>query len=218
MDWARVWIQLTRILNFISNVGDTAILMMATRMIRDSDELRRRSLLRILAKGFLIVDMLLTTMFIFLAAFVLNKSKHEVPQMPVRLWIVGFTLYCIFHLIFAVIQYKGGPWSQEGFAQFRNMEHKKNIFGILWWGLGMFFMVKGDDQMYLSAPELTWILTFYLWFDIGLAICCMLFLLLIFIMFCGFIPILFAVIYYTRNRQNKQRLQLPPCPWCNCHK
>ncbi|KAI3709400.1 hypothetical protein L2E82_39162 [Cichorium intybus] len=215
MDWARVWIQLIRILNFISNVGDTVILMIATRMIRDSDELRRRTLSRILARGFLIVDMLLTTMFIFLATFVLIKSQHENPQMPLRFWIVGFMLYCMFHLVFLIIQFEGGPWSQEGFMTFRNLEHKKNVFGIFWWALGMFFMAKGDNQMYLAAPELTWIFTFFLCFDIALAMCCTLFLLSMFIMFCGCIPILFAVFYYMRNRQNQRRVQLPPCPWCH---
>lgn len=215
MNWARVWVQFTMILNLISDIGDTIILMIASRMVRDSDEMRRRAPSRILSKGFLILDMILTTMFLFIAAFILNDSKHETPTMPVRLWIGVFMLYCIFHMFYSIIQYKGGPWSQARSAMFKKLEYKKNVFGLLWWGLGMFFIVKGADEMYIDAPKLTRILTFFLCFDIALAIFCMLLLFTIFVIFCACIPILCATFYYVRNQQNRRRIQLPPCPWCH---
>jgi len=187
MIWARVWIQFTTILNVISDVSDTIVLVIASRMVRDSDEISHRIPSTIISKGFLILDMLLTMMFIFTAGFILNESKNEMPTMPLRFWIVVFMFYCIFHIFLTTIQYEGGSSSQTGsimfkyvlsffpesysslfcfvlfcfvylnkrLVSFRNLEYKKNVFGIFLWGLGMFFMVKGADQMFLAAPKLT---------------------------------------------------------------
>ncbi|KAM0031059.1 hypothetical protein Hdeb2414_s0017g00504191 [Helianthus debilis subsp. tardiflorus] len=215
MNWARVWIRFTTILNVIYDLSDTIVLMIASRMVRDSDEITRRAPSRIISKGFLILDMLLTMMYIFIGVFILNKSKNEIPTMPLRLWIVVFMFYCIFHILFSIIQFEGGPWSQAESIIFKDLEYKKNIFGIFLWGLGMFFMVKGADQMFLAAPKLTWILTFFLCFDIALAIFCMLILFAVLVIFCGCIPILYAISYYKRYQQNQRRVQLPPCPWCH---
>ncbi|KAI3724975.1 hypothetical protein L1987_64744 [Smallanthus sonchifolius] len=214
MNWARVWMQFTTILNDIYDISDTIVFMIASRMVRDSDEIRRRAPSRIISKGFLILDMLLTMMFIFVAVFILNNSTNEMPTMPLRFWIIVFMFYCIFHIFFSIIQYEGGPWSQAGSIMLKNLEYKKNVFGIFLWGLGMFFMVKGADQMFISAPKLTWILAFFLCFDIALAISSMILLFMIFITFCC-ILIPCATLYHIRDQQNRRRVQLPPCPWCH---
>ncbi|KAK1418461.1 hypothetical protein QVD17_27606 [Tagetes erecta] len=213
MIWARVWIQFTTILNVISDVSDTIVLVIASRMVRDSDEISHRIPSTIISKGFLVLDMLLTMMFIFTAGFILNESTNEMPTMPLRFWIVVFMFYCIFHIFLTTIQYEGGPSSQAGSIMFKNLEYKKNVFGIFLWGLGMFYMVKGADQMFLVAPKLTRILTFFLWFDIALAIFCMLLMFTIFVFGC--IPILCVTYYHMREQQNRLRVQLPPCPWCH---
>ncbi|MFS7966301.1 hypothetical protein Hanom_Chr09g00772231 [Helianthus anomalus] len=139
MNWARVWIRFTTILNVIYDLSDTIVLMIASRMVRDSDEITRRAPSRIVSKGFLILDMLLTMMYIFIGVFVLNKSKNEIPTMPLRFWIVVFMFYCIFHILFSIIQFEGGPWSQAESIIFKYVHSFPRIISVIRYLFCFFF-------------------------------------------------------------------------------
>lgn len=58
------------------------------------------------SKPVVILDIIWNFTFVVVAAMVLVLSRLESPNMPLRLWIVGYALQCILHMACVCIEYK----------------------------------------------------------------------------------------------------------------
>nr|CAD1821385.1 unnamed protein product [Ananas comosus var. bracteatus] len=53
-----------------------------------------------------VLDILWNLAFVAVAAGVLVLSRDEAPSMPLRLWIVGYALQCVLHMVCVLIEYR----------------------------------------------------------------------------------------------------------------
>ncbi|KAK1274446.1 E3 ubiquitin-protein ligase [Acorus gramineus] len=53
-----------------------------------------------------IMDLLWNLAFVAAAAAVLLLSRYEAPAMPLRLWIVGYGLQCVLHMVCVCVEYR----------------------------------------------------------------------------------------------------------------
>ncbi|KAK9143481.1 hypothetical protein Syun_012881 [Stephania yunnanensis] len=52
------------------------------------------------------LDIVWNLAFVIVAISVLILSKDESPSMPLRLWILGYALQCVLHMVFVCVEYK----------------------------------------------------------------------------------------------------------------
>ncbi|KAL8500096.1 hypothetical protein ACS0TY_019913 [Phlomoides rotata] len=58
------------------------------------------------SKPIVILDLVWNLAFVIVSASVLIMSRHETPSMSLRLWIVGYALQCVLHMVCVWAEYK----------------------------------------------------------------------------------------------------------------
>lgn len=58
------------------------------------------------SKPVVVLDIIWNLAFVAVALSVLILSRNEKPNMPLRLWIVGYALQCILHMVCVCVEYK----------------------------------------------------------------------------------------------------------------
>lgn len=58
------------------------------------------------SKPIIVLDVLWNLAFVVISIAVLALSLDETPGVPLRLWIVGYVLQCLFHIGCVIVEYK----------------------------------------------------------------------------------------------------------------
>ncbi|KAG7956685.1 hypothetical protein I3843_11G135700 [Carya illinoinensis] len=58
------------------------------------------------SKPVVVLDIIWNFAFVVVAATVLVLSQNESPSMPLRLWIVGYALQCVLHMVCVCVEYR----------------------------------------------------------------------------------------------------------------
>lgn len=58
------------------------------------------------SKPVVVLDVLWNFAFVVAAATVLVLSRSESPSMPLRLWILGYALQCVLHVVCVCVEYR----------------------------------------------------------------------------------------------------------------
>ncbi|XP_015964267.1 E3 ubiquitin-protein ligase At1g12760 [Arachis duranensis] len=58
------------------------------------------------SKPVVILDMVWNFAFVVVAATVLFLSRKESPEMPLRLWIIGYAMQCVLHMVCVCVEYR----------------------------------------------------------------------------------------------------------------
>ncbi|KAJ7944877.1 E3 ubiquitin-protein ligase family [Quillaja saponaria] len=66
------------------------------------------------SKPVVILDIIWNLSFVIVASTVLVLSRSESPIMPLRLWIVGYALQCILHMVCVCVEYRRRIRQQQG--------------------------------------------------------------------------------------------------------
>lgn len=64
-----------------------------------------------------VLDILWNLAFVAVAAAVLVSSRDETPSMPLRLWIVGYALQCLLHMVCVCVEYRRRRQMQAALAE-----------------------------------------------------------------------------------------------------
>ncbi|KAH7513972.1 hypothetical protein FEM48_Zijuj11G0039400 [Ziziphus jujuba var. spinosa] len=67
------------------------------------------------SKPVVILDIIWNFAFVVVAATVMVLSYYESPNTPLRLWIVGYALQCVLHVVCVCFEYKRRQRRQQGF-------------------------------------------------------------------------------------------------------
>ncbi|XP_070047643.1 E3 ubiquitin-protein ligase At1g12760-like isoform X3 [Nicotiana tomentosiformis] len=65
------------------------------------------------SKPVVIIDLLWNFAYIIVACFVLFFSREEDPEMPLRIWIVGYSLLCLLHIVCVFLEYRRRGYGQS---------------------------------------------------------------------------------------------------------
>ncbi|KAF2282562.1 hypothetical protein GH714_043191 [Hevea brasiliensis] len=58
------------------------------------------------SRPIIVLDVLWNLAFVVIAAVVLGLSVKEEPEVPLRLWIIGYGLQCVFHIACVIFEYR----------------------------------------------------------------------------------------------------------------
>lgn len=68
------------------------------------------------SKPVVVLDLLWNLMFVAVAGAMFVSSRDEKPYMPLRLWIAGYVLQCIVHMVCVWLEYKRRVMVRNGSA------------------------------------------------------------------------------------------------------
>ncbi|XP_075492043.1 E3 ubiquitin protein ligase RIE1-like [Primulina tabacum] len=166
------------------------------------------------SKPFLFLDMVWNLAFVLVYVFVILTTIQERPCTPLRLWISGYALQCILHMVFVWAEYQRRSIDDDfgGYQDFRfygmfpftslrhnriiqKLESVSTVLSSIWWVFGFYWIVMGGQLLLQDSPRLYWLLVVFLAFDVFFLIFCIAVACIVFlVLFCCF-PILAAVAY-----------------------
>lgn len=74
------------------------------------------------SKPIIVLDILWNMAFVVMAVVVLGLSLDEKPTVPLRLWISGYGLQCLFHVACVVVEYKRRNGRRDSDSDSENIE------------------------------------------------------------------------------------------------
>ncbi|XP_026415697.1 E3 ubiquitin protein ligase RIE1-like isoform X1 [Papaver somniferum] len=165
------------------------------------------------SKPVVILDVIWNLAFVLVSSVVLSSTISENPSTPLRVWIVGYAIQCLFHVGFVYFEYQrrisiviGGDdgenqgnqlflSSENRSRRYKWMESMNTLVSFFWWVIGFYWIVAGGQALLLDAPRLYWLAVVFLAFDVFFAIFCIALACIIGVALCCCLPCIVAILY-----------------------
>ncbi|KAK6920184.1 Zinc finger, RING-type [Dillenia turbinata] len=186
------------------------------------------------SKPIVILDIVWNSCFIVLATTVMVLSGFELPSMPLRLWIVGYALQCVLHVLCVCLEYKrrrGFPVSdssssldagndgrrssgdfvgeqnsdEDGTSVAKHLESANTMFSFIWWIIGFYWVSSGGPALARDSPQLYWLCITFLAFDVVFVVMCVAVACLIGIAVCCCLPCIIAILYAVADQEGASK-------------
>ncbi|XP_074566711.1 E3 ubiquitin protein ligase RIE1-like [Curcuma longa] len=185
--------------------------------------------------------------FAAVSVAVLGATACERPGAPLRLWIAGYAVQCVFHVFLVWSEYRrrvgGGrrdaehdgraapnsavEGSEEDLdgdgARSRQRSFAKRceslhtILSFLWWIIGFFWIVSGGKDLVQNAPRLYWLTVIFLAFDVFFAIFCVALAFVIGIALCCCLPCIITILYAMAGQEGALEADISVLPKYQYH-
>ncbi|CAN6843633.1 unnamed protein product [Brassica oleracea] len=187
------------------------------------------------SKPVVALDMLWNTSFVVVAVVMLLVSKEEEPNVPVRVWICGYALQCLVHVVLVWLEFRkttmraGDLEAGEGSGHGRSRdsddedgderilsaktcESMNTIVSFVWWIVGFYWLVSGGEILLENASHLYWLTFVFLAFDVFFAVFCVVLACLIGIALCCCLPCIIALLYAVAGQDGASEADLSILP------
>lgn len=194
------------------------------------------------SKPVVALDMLWNTAFVVVSVVMLVCTADErPPNTPIRLWICGYALQCLVHVVLVWLEYRRrnmrrrardpergevagysedddeesserGFGSSSGSSVTKRCESVNTMASFLWWIVGFYWVVSGGDVLLKNAPRLYWLAVVFLAFDVFFAIFCVVLACLIGIALCCCLPCIIAILYAVAGQEGASEADLSILP------
>ncbi|CAN4090465.1 unnamed protein product [Withania somnifera] len=163
------------------------------------------------SKPVVALDMIWNLGFVIVSVVIVSCSVDESPNVPIGVWIVGYAVQCVVHVVLVWMEYRRrssleseGNESEDGEDRNGNnnqssvakrCEYVNTVGSLLWWIVGFYWIVSGGEILLRNAPHLYWLAVVFLAFDVFFAIFCVALACLIGVALCCCLPCIIAVLY-----------------------
>ncbi|XP_042469380.1 E3 ubiquitin protein ligase RIE1-like [Zingiber officinale] len=188
------------------------------------------------------LDIAWNLVFSAVAVVVLGATACERPSVPLRLWIAGYAVQCVFHVFLVWSEYRlrmrvpmdgqaapnsgdedsevvadedGVGSRQRSFA--KRCESLNTILSFLWWILGFFWIISGGNDLIQNAPRLYWLTVVFLAFDVFFTIFCVTLACVIGIALCCCLPCIIAILYSMAGQEGASDADISILPKYQYH-
>ncbi|KAJ3692721.1 hypothetical protein LUZ60_011816 [Juncus effusus] len=200
-------------------------------LVRQSatDQLEERQSGWAYCKPVVALDTLWNLAFVVVAGCVLYMSRFETPVVPLRLWIAGYTVQCVLHVVCVLIEYKrrrreegeiqrsngrqeedlemGFGYQQrqaqsdEATSFAKHLESANTMFSFIWWIIGFYWVSAGGQPLTEAAPQLYWLCIVFLAFDVFFVVFCVALACIIGVAVCCCLPCIIAILYAMADQE-----------------
>ncbi|GLT48005.1 hypothetical protein SLA2020_216500 [Shorea laevis] len=194
------------------------------------------------SKPVVALDMLWNTGFVAVSVAMLICTVNEKPNTPIRLWICGYALQCLVHVVLVWLEYRRRNSTTNARDEERGdvgnandsedeedrverdsssstrssftkrCESVNTMASFLWWIVGFYWVVSGGDALMHLAPRLYWLAVVFLAFDVFFAIFCVVLACLIGIALCCCLPCIIAILYAVAGQEGASEADLSMLP------
>eukprot|EP00268_Persea_americana_P040925 TRINITY_DN4073_c0_g1_i4.p1 TRINITY_DN4073_c0_g1~~TRINITY_DN4073_c0_g1_i4.p1 ORF type:complete len:380 (+),score=61.33 TRINITY_DN4073_c0_g1_i4:362-1501(+) len=93
---------------FLRQASSRRIMREPSMLVRETaaEQLEERQSDWAYSRPVVVLDLMWNLAFVVVAAAVLVSSRDEDPSMPLRLWIVGYALQCLLHMVCVCVEYR----------------------------------------------------------------------------------------------------------------
>ncbi|KAJ3679131.1 hypothetical protein LUZ60_017142 [Juncus effusus] len=166
------------------------------------------------SKPVVVLDTLWNLTFVLGAIIVFILSRNEKPGVPLRLWILGYAIQCILHVICVIVEYKRRRAHSLGlFGRFlddnpdasgsmvKHLESANTMFSFIWWIIGFYWVSAGGQDLIHNSPKLYWLSIVFLAFDVFFVVFCVALACFIGIAVCCCLPCIIALLYAVADQE-----------------
>ncbi|KAK9207420.1 hypothetical protein WN943_017707 [Citrus x changshan-huyou] len=204
-----------------------------------AEQLEERQSYWAYSRPIIVLDVLWNLVFVIVAFAVLGVSINEKPEVPLRLWIVGYALQCLFHVFCVFLEFKrrrrgegvvfgdsvSGSSSttvtgdeEERFhgendsSVAKNLESANTFFSFLWWIVGFYWITASGETLISCSPQLYWLCVTFLAFDVVFVMICVGVACLIGIAVCCCLPCILGILYALTEREGATEEEIDRLP------
>ncbi|WCJ28693.1 Zinc finger C3HC4 type (RING finger) family protein [Euphorbia peplus] len=180
------------------------------------------------SKPVMVLDLVWNSAFVLVSIAVLLFAVGEKPSTPLRFWVLGYCLQCVFHVGFVYFRYRmwrsdqgsdgvSNSNSQAQSSIIKRLESINTLVASIWWVIGFYWIVVGGQTLLRDSPRLYWLTVVFLAFDVFFILFCIgMACIVFFVAFCC-IPIL-AVAYAIAIRKGAREDDIKSLPkYKYCH-
>lgn len=171
------------------------------------------------SKPFVVLDLIWNLGFVLVSFFVLLCTVKEKPSSPLRVWISGYALQCLFHVGLVYYDYRRRINGSEGHSQssiVKRLESVNTIASSFWWVIGFYWIVTGGQSLLQDSPRLYWLAVVFLALDVFFMIFCIGMAFIIFLALFCCIPIV-AIAYAMTIREGASEDEIRRLPKYRFH-
>ncbi|KAL0736821.1 hypothetical protein Bca4012_013031 [Brassica carinata] len=173
------------------------------------------------SKPVVVLDFVWNLAFVAVATSVVVLSSHEKPNTPLRVWIVGYGLQCVMHMVCVCVEYRRRSnrilsssmedqylesGSSKRFA--KHLESANTMFSFIWWIIGFYWVSSGGQQLAQGSPQLYWLSIVFLGIDVFFVVFCVALACVIGIAVCCCLPCIIAVLYAVAEQEGASKEDL----------
>ncbi|KAG8080658.1 hypothetical protein GUJ93_ZPchr0007g3196 [Zizania palustris] len=202
---------------FLGRTGSRRLMREPSVAVRETaaEHLEERQTDWAYSKPVVVLDVLWNVAFIAVAAAVLAASVYESPSVPLRLWIAGYVLQCLLHVLCVTVEYRrrreergGGAGGDQGstaegdskLSIVKNLESANTMFSFIWWIIGFYWISAGGQALPHNAPQLYWLSIAFLAIDVFFVVFCVALACVIGIAVCCCLPCIIAILYAVTDQ------------------
>ncbi|XP_051145020.1 E3 ubiquitin protein ligase RIE1 [Andrographis paniculata] len=192
------------------------------------------------SKPVVALDIMWNLAFVIVSVVMLICTAEENPNVPIRVWVCGYALQCLVHVVLVWVEYRrrnplqdrnageevnhseneeegevgGEPFgvSGGGSSQVKRCESINTMVSFIWWIVGFYWVITGGEILLRSAPRLYWLTVVFLAFDVIFAIFCVVLACLIGIALCCCLPCIIAILYAIAGQEGASDADLSILP------
>uniref|UniRef100_A0A453P9I1 RING-type E3 ubiquitin transferase n=1 Tax=Aegilops tauschii subsp. strangulata TaxID=200361 RepID=A0A453P9I1_AEGTS len=163
------------------------------------------------------LDLLWNLAFILTTAVVLVLSGDESPSVPLRIWVAGYAVQCVLHMVCVAMEYRvrhgqrggsstaadeerGTDGSSSSIVA-KHLESANTMFSFIWWIIGFYWVSAGGQVLTNDAPQLYWLCIVFLAFDVFFVVFCVALACIIGIAVCCCLPCIIAILYAVSDQE-----------------
>ncbi|ESQ29059.1 hypothetical protein EUTSA_v10023515mg [Eutrema salsugineum] len=185
------------------------------------------------SKPVVVLDFVWNLAFVAVATAVLVLSSDEKPNMPLRVWIIGYGLQCMMHMLCVCVEYRKrnrrrsnrsprsrssssmeeevglglelGQLESESNSFAKHLESANTMFSFIWWIIGFYWVSSGGQELAQGSPQLYWLCIVFLGFDVFFVVFCVALACVIGIAVCCCLPCIIAVLYAVAEQEGASK-------------
>ncbi|KAK9716522.1 hypothetical protein RND81_06G239100 [Saponaria officinalis] len=161
-----------------------------------------------------VLDAAWNTAFVAAAAAALFLTRGDSPKLPLRLWIVGYAVQCLVHVVCVCVEFRrrqrrrslavvddvSEDLAEESSSFIRHLESANTMFSFIWWIIGFYWIFVGGHALQQDSPMLYWLSVAFLVLDLFFAIFCVALASVIAAAVCCCLPCIIAILYVLADR------------------
>ncbi|KAJ0258051.1 E3 ubiquitin-protein ligase [Hirschfeldia incana] len=164
------------------------------------------------SKPVVLLDFVWNLAFVAVATSVLVLSGEEKPNAPLRVWIVGYGLQCVMHMVCVCVEYhrrrstRRDQYLESGSKRVaKHLESANTMFSFIWWIIGFYWVSSGGQELAQGSPQLYWLCIVFLGIDVFFVVFCVALACVIGIAVCCCLPCIIAVLYAVAEQEGASK-------------
>ncbi|CAH8343142.1 unnamed protein product [Eruca vesicaria subsp. sativa] len=225
---------------FLRHAGSRRMMREPSVLVRETaaEQLEERQSDWAYSKPVVFLDILWNLAFVAIGVAVLILSRDEGPNVPLRVWVVGYGVQCGLHIACVCVEYRrrrcrrrrdsrhlSSPASSQQYVSLAQLEDTGNtsnsakhlesantMFSFIWWVIGFYWVSAGGQTLSSDAPQLYWLCIIFLGFDVFFVVFCVALACVVGLAVCCCLPCIIAILYAVADEEGASKKDIDQMP------